>query len=314
MSPAVFHHAQAAVGERGSGMRVMKRSCWAPAKINLCLHVDARRPDGYHNLAMLMQRVSLADKLTLALESSPGVRIECPGVPLPPGGENIAGRAARRMLELAESSCGVALRIEKRIPVAAGLGGGSSDAATVLLALNEMLGLNLSLAELSAEGLRLGADVPFFLFQHTAWATGVGERLQTVAGLPPVWYLLVNPGIEVSTAWVFQNLRLTSPGSVTKLPALPSTIAGLLHLLHNDLESVTLSRYPVVGRIKQRLLDLGALGALMSGSGPTVFGVFADGVAARTAQKALALEPDWRCWLVRPLAEGVADANGFVEN
>lgn len=287
---------------------------WAPAKINLCLHVEGRRPDGYHDLAMLMQRISLADRLTLVLEPAPGVRIECPGVALPPGGENIALRAARRMLELADNKCGVALRVEKRIPVAAGLGGGSSDAATVLLALNEMLGLRLSPAELRAEGLRLGADVPFFLFQHTAWATGVGERLRTVAGLPPLWYLLVNPGIEVSTAWVFQNLRLTSPGAVTKLPALPSTVEGMLRLLHNDLEFVTISRYPVVGQIKRQLLDVGALGALMSGSGPTVFGVFSDCASAQAAQRAFALESGWCSWLVRPLVEGVVEAVDFVEH
>lgn len=287
---------------------------WAPAKINLCLHVEGRRPDGYHDLAMLMQRISLADRLTLDLEPAQGVRIECPGVALPPGGENIALRAARRMLELADNKCGVALRVEKRIPVAAGLGGGSSDAATVLLVLNEMLGLRLSPAELGAEGLRLGADVPFFLFQQTAWATGVGERLRAVTGLPPLWYLLVNPGIEVSTAWVFQNLRLTSPGAVTKLPALPSTVEGMLRLLHNDLESVTISRYPVVGQIKGQLLDVGALGALMSGSGPTVFGVFADCASAQAAQRAFALESGWRSWLVRPLVEGVVEAVDFVEN
>lgn len=286
----------------------------APAKINLCLHVEARRPDGYHDLFMLMQRVTLADQLTLDLEPFSGVRIDCPGVDLPPGGENIAVRAARRMLELANNKCGVTLRIEKRVPVAAGLGGGSSDAATVLLALNGMLELNLCAADLAAEGLRLGADVPFFLFQHTAWATGVGERLQAVAGLPPVWYLLVNPGVEVSTAWVFRNLRLTSPGAVTKLPALPSTTGELLRLLHNDLEPVTISRYPVVGRIKQRLLEVGAQGALMSGSGPTVFGVFSDFASAQTAQRAFALESGWRSWLVCPMAEGVVEAVDFVEN
>lgn len=286
---------------------------WAPAKINLCLHVEGRRSDGYHDLAMLMQRVTLADRLTLRLDSSAEARIECPGVTLPPGGENIALRAARRMLQLAGTGAGVALHIDKRIPVAAGLGGGSSDAATVLLALNQLLGLGLSLSELAAEGLRLGADVPFFLLQHTAWATGVGERLQPVTGLPPVWYLLVNPGIEVSTAWVFQNLRLTSPGAVTKLPALPTSIEGLVGLLHNDLEPVTLSRYPVVSRIKQQLLDSGALGALMSGSGPTVFGVFADAAGAQAARSALAREPGWRCLLVRPLPDGPAGANDFVD-
>lgn len=287
-------------------------SYFAPAKINLCLHVERRRPDGYHDLAMLMQRVTVADRIAIALTPTPGVHLECPGVTLPPQGENIAARAAGRMLELAGGG-GVALTIEKRIPVAAGLGGGSSDAATVMLALNELLGLHLALPQLTSEGLRLGADVPFFLLQHTAWATGVGEQLQPVAGLPAARYLLVNPGVEVSTAWVFQNLRLTSPRPVTKLPALPTSIEGLVGLLHNDLEPVTESRYPVVGQIKQRLLDLGALGALMSGSGPTVFGVFPSVAAAQAAQGALPLEPGWRCLLVRPLAEGVAGAKDFAD-
>lgn len=291
----------------------MQVQWWAPAKINLCLHVEGRRPDGYHDLAMLMQRVTLADRLTIALEPTGGVRVQCPGVELPPGGENLAARAARRMLELAGGSGGVSLAIEKRIPVAAGLGGGSSDAATVLLALNDLLGLHLGAAELAVEGLRLGADVPFFLLQHTAWATGVGERLQPVAGLPRVCYLLVNPGIEVSTAWVFQNLRLTYPGSVTKLPALPCTPDGLVRLLHNDLEPVTCSRYPVVTRIKQQLLAVGALGALMSGSGPTVFGVFSGPVEARQALGGLVLEPGWRALLAQPLGEGAAGADDFVE-
>ncbi len=285
----------------------------APAKINLCLHVEGRRPDGYHDLAMLMQRVTIADRIVVELTSEPGVRLECPGVVLPSQAENIAARAARRMLELAGGG-GVALAIEKRIPVAAGLGGGSSDAATVLLALNSLLGLHLPMAELSAEGLRLGANVPFFLLQHSAWATGVGERLEPVSGLPQVWYLLVNPGFEVSTAWVFQNLRLTSPGAVNKLPALPSSAEGLVSLLHNDLESVTCARYPVVSRLKQRLLEVGALGALMSGSGPTVFGIFADLASATRAQGILLQEPGWRCLLAQPLADGEAEAFEYVDD
>lgn len=286
---------------------------WAPAKINLCLHVERRRPDGYHDLAMLMQRVTVADRIGIALTARPGVHLWCPGVVLPPQGENIAQRAARRMLELAGGG-GVELVIDKQIPVAAGLGGGSSDAATVLLALNELLGLHLTLAQLRAEGLRLGADVPFFLLRHSAWATGVGDRLEPVSGLPPVWYLLVNPGIEVSTAWVFQNLKLTSPRAVTTLPALPGSAEALVSLLHNDLEAVTCERYPVVNRIKQRLLEYGALGALMSGSGPTVFGLFSSRRAALAAQEALTREYGWWCLPARPLADGVTDARAFSDD
>lgn len=273
----------------------------APAKINLYLHVLGRRPDGYHELAMIMQRVSLYDRLELALVERPGVRVVCEGVTLPPGGENIASLAARRLLELSGKKCGVDISIDKRIPVAAGLGGGSSDAAAVLEALNEMLSLGLSRQALMAEGSRLGADVPFFLFQGAAWATGIGNILEKIEGLPPVWYVLVNPGVAVSTAWVYQNLRLTSVGGAARLPEFSGTVEGLSSLLRNDLEKVTVSRYPVVEEIKAMLTKNGAVAALMSGSGPTVFGIFAEETLARRAAEAFSEESGWKTFVVRPV-------------
>jgi 4-diphosphocytidyl-2-C-methyl-D-erythritol kinase len=279
----------------------MKRTLLAPAKINLCLHVLHKRPDGYHEVAMLMQRVSLYDRIELELTAEPGVRVVCPGVELPAGGENIAARAARSLLELSGTEQGVTIAIDKQIPVAAGLGGGSSDAAAVLLGLNGMLGLGLDLRTLMAVGAGLGADVPFFVFERPAWATGIGERLEPVAGLPPAWYVLVNPGIAVSTAWVYQNLELTSPQRMDRLPKFPATTRGLAGLLHNDLEQVTVARYPVIADIKRRLVAAGALGALMSGSGPTVFGLFADETSARAACASLAVEPQWRALVVGPV-------------
>jgi 4-diphosphocytidyl-2-C-methyl-D-erythritol kinase len=278
----------------------MIRQYLAPAKINLYLHVLGRRPDGYHELAMIMQRVSLYDRLEIALVGRPGVRVVCEGVVLPPGGENIAALAARRLLALAGEKCGVDISIDKRIPVAAGLGGGSSDAAAVLEGLNEMLGLGLSREALMAEGGRLGADVPFFLFQGAAWATGIGDVLEKIEGLPPVWYVLVNPGVAVSTAWVYQNLGLTSVGGAARLPRFSGTAEGLVSLLHNDLESVTVSRFPVVEEIKTMLRNNGASGALMSGSGPTVFGVFAEEASARRAAEAMSAEDAWRVFVVQP--------------
>ena len=279
----------------------MNRSVLAPAKINLCLHVLGKRPDNYHDLAMLMQRVSLYDRIDISLVSRPGVRVTCEGIDLGPGEENIAARAGRRLLALAGERRGVDVVIDKQIPVAAGLGGGSSDAASVLLALNDMLELGLDRQALMVEGAALGADVPFFVFQHTAWATGIGDVLERVDDLPAVWYVLVNPGLGVSTAWVYRNLGLTSPPDMTKLPRFPRTLEDLGGFLHNDLERVTVVRYPLIAQIKERLLALGAAGALMSGSGPTVFGLFGDEGVARVAAGAFAGEQGWRVAVVQPV-------------
>jgi 4-diphosphocytidyl-2-C-methyl-D-erythritol kinase len=280
---------------------LVKTTRLAPAKVNLCLHVLGRRADGYHELAMLMQRVSLYDRIAAELTAKPGVRVCCQGVTLAPGEENIAGRAAAMMLEQADCGGGVDLVIEKKIPVAAGLGGGSSDAATVLLALNEMLDVGLSVERLMELGVQLGADVPFFVFEEAAWATGIGERLEKAAGLPPVWYVLVNPGFSVSTAWVYRKLGLTLPGDVARLPRFPGTIRELVGQLHNDLECVTLVEFPVVAEIKEVLSGLGALGVLMSGSGPTVFGVFATEAAARKAEAQLLKVSGWNVFAVQPV-------------
>jgi 4-diphosphocytidyl-2-C-methyl-D-erythritol kinase len=278
----------------------MLRTFMAPAKINLCLHVLGKRPDGYHDLAMLMQRITLFDRIDIRLNVGPDIRVTCAGVELPPGQENIAARAARRLIALSGRQDGVEIGIEKRIPVAAGLGGGSSDAATVLMGLNEMLELGLSKEQLMAEGVALGADVPFFIFEQVAWATGIGDVLREIGDLPKVWYVLVNPGLAVSTAWVYGNLRLTSRRDDLKIPRFSRTVEDLVTHLHNDLEQVTLAHYPVIGEIKKRLMALGAQGALMSGSGPTVFGVFDDQAAAEAAGAALGGEPDWRIYVVQP--------------
>jgi len=266
----------------------------APAKINLSLHVLGKRPDGYHEVAMLMVPLSFGDTVTLRLRQEPGIEIDCSGVELAPGEENIAVRAARRMVERSGYAGGLTMTIDKQIPVAAGLGGGSSDAAAVLCGLNRLLELGLSEAELMAEGVRLGADVPFFVRGVPAWATGIGERLEAVENLPSAWYVLVNPGFAVSTAWVYGNLGLTTPGATTKMPRFSGLIDEVVGLLHNDLEAVTASRYPEIGELKAELLRLGACGALMSGSGPTVFGVFADEASAQQAACVVARTPGRR--------------------
>ncbi len=186
--------------------------------------------------------------------------------------------------------------------MAAGLGGGSSNAATVLQGLDELLKLQLGKKRLMKLGAQLGADVPFFIYAAPAWATGIGTRLEPLGELPAVSYLLVNPKIAVSTAWVYQSLELTRGGELANLPRF--SVAGrddLCAALHNDLERVTLQRYPLIGDIKQALLDEGALGALMSGSGATVFGVFPSYAAASAAGQRLAEQSDWLIYPVKPL-------------
>lgn len=274
----------------------------SPAKINLCLHVLGRREDGYHELAMAMQRVDLCDQVRIRLSSESGVRVGCAGVELLDGEENIAARAVRLILAEAGQEGGVEIEIEKRIPIAAGLGGGSSNAATVLCGLDRMLDLRLGRERLMSLGARLGADVPFFVFAAPAWATGIGTDLQPLPKLPEVAYLLVNPKIAVSTAWVYRSLELTRGGELANLPRFSvKSRADLCAALHNDLERVTLRRYPLIAEIKQLLLDQGAIGSLMSGSGATVFGVFEDFAAASRAGSALAVKHDWSICPVRPL-------------
>jgi len=273
----------------------------APAKVNLCLHVLGRRSDGYHEVAMLMQALTLADEVELTVAPGDGLTCSCAGVELAPTEENIALRAARLLLAEAGVRVQVKLRVEKRIPVAAGLGGGSSDAAAVLVGLNRLLRLGWTAQRLRQLGATLGADVPFFVEGGAAWATGIGEILQPVPPLPPLYYLLVNPGIKVSTPWVYRNLALTSFSPKATLPKFFASTEGVVRLLHNTLETVTVPTFPVIAEIKQRLLRQGALGALMSGSGPTVFGLFASRQQAETAAESLRRTSDWRIFLADPV-------------
>ena len=281
---------------------MVEKNYKSPAKINLCLHVLGRYDNGYHALAMAMQRIDLFDDIAIRLTKSGEINVACVALALAPGEDNIAARAARLFLAEAQVDVGVDIQIDKRIPVAAGLGGGSSNAATVLLGLNDMLALHMENERLQRLGAQLGADVPFFVFQRPAWATGTGTELTPLPPLPAVAYLLVNPGIAVSTAEVYQSLQLTKGGELANLPRFSvMTREELCAALHNDLEQVTLVRYPVLQQIKQRLLQLGARGALMSGSGATLFGVFDTLSQAQSAASVLAVETDWWTCPVSPL-------------
>lgn len=281
---------------------MQQKTFLSPAKINLCLHVLGRYENGYHALAMAMQRVDLYDRVTIRLTDGGEVRANCRNLTLSPGENNIAVRAARLLLTEAQVERGVDIEIDKQIPVAAGLGGGSSNAATVLLGLNEMLNSGFSQEQLQNLGARLGADVPFFVFQRPAWATGIGTELSPLPVLPDVAYLLVNPGIAVSTAEVYQSLQLTKGGELANLPRFSVvTEEDLCAALHNDLEKVTLVRYPLLAQIKHRLLEAGAQGALMSGSGASLFGVFDSLSAAQKAADEITTRFGWWSCPVLPI-------------
>lgn len=253
----------------------------APAKINLFLHVLGRRPDGYHDLETWMQKLDLCDAIILQLRRDGRIGMTCSDESLPADRSNLAWRAAEMFFAASGRGrgCGVDIRLLKRIPMAAGLGGGSSDAGLVLRGLNSLFGEEFAEQGLLRMALGLGADVPFFVAGHDAvLAGGVGEVMQPVPTLADCSILLVNPGFSVSTRWVFENLALTRGYKKSKLTGFQKKISEPLSLagLTNDLEQVTLVRHPEIAVIKETLLAAGAKAALMSGSGPTVFGVFPD--------------------------------------
>ena len=271
-------------------MRQDRLTLKAPAKINLYLKVTGQRADGYHCLETLMQKVGLYDELELQ-PCAAGIHLQCAGKGIPHDRGNLVYRAAEVFLQATEaqrngSIGGVKLALTKRIPVAAGLGGGSSDAAATLKGLNQLYGCGCADEELAAMGLRLGADVPFFLADApAAVATGIGEILTPVAPLSGHSVLLVNPGFSVSTRWVYQTFALTRQENGSNLKNSQEDVDGSLATTsRNDLEAVTVRKYPEIERLKAELLQNGAVQALMSGSGPTVFGLFADPRRAETCR------------------------------
>ena len=259
----------------------------SPAKVNLHLRVLGRRRDGFHDISTLMQRISLYDEMIFA-PAVQGITLSCPGSSIPENGNNIVYRAAEALLSPLSHSPGIHITIKKKIPVAAGLGGGSSNAATALVTINDLMDFHYNTDDLMKIGTKLGADVPFFIFGKTAWASGIGDRLRKAENIPPLWFVLINPGFEISTKMVYEglNLRLTRRVVNYKSPEL-YTIDDIVKVLHNDLERVTLVIHPILRYFKSLLVQNGALGALMSGSGPTVIGIFTDEEGAIKAEQAL---------------------------
>ena len=251
----------------------------APAKVNLRLEIIGKRPDGYHELSTIFQKIGLFDELILTKSAASSISLTVNNPNIASNNTNLAYRAAELLQRHCGVNFGVSIVLKKQIPAGAGLGGGSSDAAAVLDGCNRLFGLGLDLATLQRLALGLGADVPFFLAPWaTANASGVGEILSQACLAPDLWFIIVFPRFSISTAWAYstfsKDIILTKTRKNINLPYSIAGLSELRLLLHNDFERVALPRYPEIAEIKKRLVQAGADGALLSGSGSSVFGVF----------------------------------------
>lgn len=258
----------------------------ALGKINLGLDVLGKRENGYHDVRMIMQTVYLYDEVTLEKQQTPGITVTSNLTFLPTDGSNIAYRAAKLLLDEFGETSGIAIHLKKRIPVAAGMAGGSADAAAVLFGMNRLFGWKLSETELMERGVTLGADVPYCIMRGTALAEGIGEELTRLPAMPKCHVLIAKPPINVSTKLVYEKL---DAAAIVDHPDIDGIIDGLKKndisrvagSMGNVLESVTEAQYPVITKIKEAMKNGGAINAMMSGSGPTVFGLFKERSAAK---------------------------------
>lgn len=266
----------------------------AYGKINLGLDVLRKREDGYHEVRMIMQTVGIYDKIELIYQEKPEITVETNLYYLPNNENNLVYKAADLLMKEFETEGGVHINLKKFIPVSAGMAGGSTDAAAVLVGLNKMLGLGLSREQLMERGVKIGADVPYCIMRGTALSEGIGEVLTPLPPVPQCHVLIAKPGISVSTKFVYGNLHVDrlKPGQHPDIDGMVKAIRerdldGIAGRFGNVLETVTIPAYPVIQEIKDTMAELGALGALMSGSGPTVFGLFTDKKAADKAYEEL---------------------------
>lgn len=260
----------------------------ALAKINLGLDVTGKRPDGYHEVRMIMQNIQMFDQLEIERSEQPGIRIETNLSFLPCNENNLVYKAADLLMKEFDIREGLDVKLSKFIPVAAGMAGGSSDAAAVMVGVNRMFQLGLSVGELMERGVKIGADVPYCIMRGTALAEGIGEKLTKLPPMPFCYVLIGKPGINVSTKFVYGNLDLKKIEHHPDIDGIRQAIEqkdlkGIASRMENVLELVTCPAYPVIDDIKNLMIREGALNAMMSGSGPTVFGLFED---KDTAQKA----------------------------
>ena len=251
----------------------------AMAKINLGLDVVRKREDGYHEVRMIMQTIRMYDQLQLLKREAPGIRVKTNLYYLPTNEDNLVYKGAKLLMAEFHIRQGLHIDLHKFIPVAAGMAGGSSDAAAVLVGMNRMFGLGLSRTQLMERGVKLGADIPYCIMRGTALAEGIGENLTRLEPVPCCHVLVAKPGIHVSTKFVYSNLKVselkTHPDIDGQIEAIKNRdLKGIAALMGNVLETVTIPAYPVIQQIKDEMLSHGARNAMMSGSGPTVFGLF----------------------------------------
>jgi len=272
----------------------------AKAKINLSLDVIKKREDGYHELKTVLQTVELYDIIKLKVIKS-GIELVCNHPLVPSDSGNLAYKAAQLFLDRYKVNSGIRIEIDKRIPVAAGLAGGSSDAAAVLKGMNELFSMGIDNSQLILDGKKLGADVPYCIKGGTVLAEGIGDILTELSSLENVDIVIVKPGLSISTAWVYKNLDfdkiVDKPDMSIVIEAINDRkIDVLAKNMKNVLETVTAEKYQIIHNIKEKLVRLGALGSLMSGSGPSVFGIFEDRKTAERAYNTISNE-NWECFL-----------------
>lgn len=266
----------------------------AYGKINLGLDVLRRREDGYHDVRMIMQTVGIFDRVDLVRKEEPGIEVETNLYYLPTNENNLVYKAAKLLMDEFQVQDGLLIRLRKFIPVAAGMAGGSSDAAAVLFGVNKMFRLGLTTEELMQRGVKIGADVPYCILRGTALSEGIGEVLTSLPPVPQCQVLVAKPGINVSTKFVYENLHANDlrpeqhpdiDGMIRAIKA--QDLQEIADKLGNVLETVTVKEYPVIQEIKDKMVEFGAIGSLMSGSGPTVFGLFTNPKAAQQAYEEL---------------------------
>jgi 4-diphosphocytidyl-2-C-methyl-D-erythritol kinase len=277
----------------------------APAKVNLRLDILGKRPDGYHEIKTWIYPISLADELHVERVKTPQITVSSASPELPLGEENLAYRAAALFIKEKGLSEGVRIKIIKHIPLAAGLGGGSSDAAAVLKAMNILWGKNIPREGLMELGAQIGADCPFFVVGKAAIMAGKGERVLAILPQLEAWMVLINPGLPLSTKQVYEQGKwgLTKQGGETKISMPPQELEKMGKFLRNDLEGPALELLPIIATLKERLREAGASGVSMTGSGPTVFGLFATEDKARQAADDLTMEQGWICLVAKTLSD-----------
>jgi 4-diphosphocytidyl-2-C-methyl-D-erythritol kinase len=266
----------------------------AYGKINLGLDVLRKRNDGYHEVRMIMQTVGIYDRIDLICQDAPGITVETNLQYLPCNENNLVYKAAKLLMDEFQIANGIHIKLRKFVPVAAGMAGGSSDAAAVLFGVNKMFGLELTREQLMERGVKIGADVPYCVMRGTALSEGIGEILTPLPRVPQCQVLIAKPGISVSTKFVYENLHANElkedqhPDIDGLIEAIGrGDLSGMAAKFGNVLETVTIPTYPVIQEIKDAMMHYGAVGSLMSGSGPTVFGLFTNPKAAADAYEEL---------------------------